>query len=45
MFAAEYTITLPDEKLLAAEVGRTRQAMEASVARPMMGIHEERTSE
>ena len=28
MVAEEYRITLPDEELLAAEVGRTRQAME-----------------
>ena len=28
VMAAEYRITLPDEKMLAAELGRTRQAME-----------------
>jgi len=28
VMAAEYRITLPDEELLAAELGRTRQAIE-----------------
>ena len=43
VMAGEYRITLPDETVLAAELDRTRQAMEASVARPT--IDEERTSE
>ena len=43
VLAAEYRITLPDEKLLASELDRTRQAMEASIARPTM--NEEWTSE
>lgn len=34
VMAAEYRITLPDEKVLAAEIDRTRQAMEGSGADP-----------
>jgi len=41
--AAKYTVTLPDEELLASELDRTRQAMEASMAHPT--IDEERASE
>ena len=48
VMAGEYRITLPDEKLLASELDRTRQAMElrgpkvseASMARP--SLNEER---
>ena len=51
VMAGEYRITLPDEKLLASELDRTRQAMElrgpkvseASTARP--NLNEERSDE